>query len=119
MKLLTQTWLYYLTVTFLVFIVGGFIFYNLLQRTIYMQIDEGLLTEKELIENDLKNNLFYSSYSSEYDNNIKFGYISKKFNPSPRSKTTKIIFIGTYKLSELLKIKVTSYTFRIDLIIHL
>ncbi|MCK9202927.1 MAG: HAMP domain-containing histidine kinase [Bacteroidales bacterium] len=50
MKLLTKTSRYYLILSGIVFIVSGLIFYQLLQRVFYSQMDLALKDEKELIE---------------------------------------------------------------------
>lgn len=50
MKLLTKTSRYYLILSGIVFIISGLIFYNLLQRVFYTQLDRTLKDEKLLIE---------------------------------------------------------------------
>ncbi|MCK9423195.1 MAG: HAMP domain-containing histidine kinase [Bacteroidales bacterium] len=50
MKLLTKTSRYYLILSGIVFIISGLIFYHLLQRVFYTQLDRTLKDEKLLIE---------------------------------------------------------------------
>jgi len=50
MKLLTKTSRYYLILSAFVFIISGLIFYDLLHRVLYSQLDQSLKEEKMLIE---------------------------------------------------------------------
>jgi len=49
MKLLTKTSIYYITFSVIAFLIGGFIFNQVIQKIFYHQIDENLKTEKLLI----------------------------------------------------------------------
>ncbi|RDV15517.1 sensor histidine kinase [Pontibacter diazotrophicus] len=49
MRILTKTSLYYLLVSFVVFLVGGFSFYKIMQAEIYDEVDDQLFTDKENI----------------------------------------------------------------------
>ena len=49
MRLLTKTSLYYLLVSFVVFLVGGISFYKIMQIEIYDEVDDQLFTDKENI----------------------------------------------------------------------
>ncbi|MFD2514799.1 sensor histidine kinase [Pontibacter locisalis] len=49
MRLLTKTSLYYLLVSFIVFLVGGISFYKIMQTEIYDEVDDQLFTDKENI----------------------------------------------------------------------
>ena len=49
MRLLTKTSLYYLFVSFVVFLVGGISFYKIMQTEIYDEVDDQLFTDKENI----------------------------------------------------------------------
>jgi len=53
MKLLTRTSIYYFISSLLVFVIGGFIFYNVIQSIFYKQLDDTLITEKKLIEEQI------------------------------------------------------------------
>lgn len=49
MKLLTKTNLYYTLFALIIFIIGGFAFFFIIQNEIYEEIDEALLARKEII----------------------------------------------------------------------
>ena len=49
MKLLTKTNLYYTLFAMIIFIIGGFAFYFIIQNEIYDEIDEALISRKEVI----------------------------------------------------------------------
>ena len=49
MKLLTKTNLYYTLFALIIFIIGGFAFYFIIQNKIYEEIDEALVARKEVI----------------------------------------------------------------------
>src|SRR5664279_3743866 len=49
MKLLTKTNLYYTLFAMIIFIIGGFAFYFIIQNEIYDEIDEALVSRKEVI----------------------------------------------------------------------
>ncbi len=53
MKLLTKTNLYYTFFALLIFIIGGFAFYFIIQNKIYEEIDEALLARKDSITKQL------------------------------------------------------------------
>ena len=54
MKLLTKTNLYYTFFALLIFIIGGFAFFYIIQNKIYEEIDEALLARKDLIIKQLE-----------------------------------------------------------------
>lgn len=54
MKLLTKTSLYLLYFTILAFIAGGFIFYFSIRTIVYKQIDASLVTEKNIIQEQIE-----------------------------------------------------------------
>ncbi|MER2998194.1 sensor histidine kinase [Pontibacter populi] len=49
MRILTKTSLYYLLVSFVVFLMGGIAYYNIMQGEIYDEVDDQLFTDKENI----------------------------------------------------------------------
>ncbi|MEJ8755396.1 HAMP domain-containing sensor histidine kinase [Pontibacter sp. H259] len=49
MRILTKTSLYYLLVSFIVFLMGGIAYYNIMQGEIYDEVDDQLFTDKENI----------------------------------------------------------------------
>ena len=49
MKLLTRTNLYYTLFAMIIFVIGGFAFYFIIQNEIYDEIDEALISRKEVI----------------------------------------------------------------------
>jgi signal transduction histidine kinase len=49
MKLLTKTSIYYITFSVIAFVIGGFIFNQVIQKIFYHQIDQNMTTEKLLI----------------------------------------------------------------------
>src|ERR1035441_2511675 len=49
MKLLTKTNLYYTFFALIIFIIGGFAFFFIIQNKIYEEIDEALISRKEVI----------------------------------------------------------------------
>jgi signal transduction histidine kinase len=56
MKLLTKTNIYYTFFALIIFIIGGFAFFYIIQNKIYEEIDEALLSRKDFITKQLKNN---------------------------------------------------------------
>lgn len=54
MKLLAKSTFYYLFFTSLIIFAGGFLLYFTIRKHIYEQIDEGLLTEKEIIRDQIE-----------------------------------------------------------------
>jgi signal transduction histidine kinase len=54
MKLLTKTNLYYTFFALIIFIIGGFAFFYIIQNKIYEEIDEALLSRKDIIIKQLK-----------------------------------------------------------------
>jgi signal transduction histidine kinase len=55
MKLLTKTNIYYTFFALIIFIIGGFAFFYIIQNKIYEEIDEALLSRKDFITKQLKN----------------------------------------------------------------
>ena len=55
MKLLTKTNLYYTFFALIIFIIGGFAFFFIIQNKIYEEIDEALISRKEVIIKQLVN----------------------------------------------------------------
>jgi hypothetical protein len=55
MKLLTKTNIYYIFFALIIFIIGGFAFFYIIQNKIYEEIDEALLSRKDFISKQLKN----------------------------------------------------------------
>jgi signal transduction histidine kinase len=55
MKLLTKTNIYYTFFALIIFIIGGFAFFYIIQNKIYEEIDEALLSRKDFIAKQLKN----------------------------------------------------------------
>jgi len=55
MKLLTKTNLYYTFFALIIFIIGGFAFFFIIQNKIYKEIDEALISRKEVILKQLVN----------------------------------------------------------------
>jgi len=54
MKLLTKTSLYLLYFTTIAFIIGGFIFYYSIRTIVYKQINDALITEKNIIQEQIE-----------------------------------------------------------------
>jgi signal transduction histidine kinase len=55
----------------LVFIIGGFVFYTLLENIFYKQIDDGLLTEKNIIETEIQHDKDIPDYSARFGHEIE------------------------------------------------
>jgi signal transduction histidine kinase len=77
MHLLTKTFLYYLTLTAGVFLVGGVIFYFLIGHIFYNQVDEGIVTEKEIIADEIENNSHIPDYSVRFGHQIEVLILNK------------------------------------------
>jgi signal transduction histidine kinase len=66
MKLLTKTNIYYTFFALIIFIIGGFAFFYIIQNKIYEEIDEALLSRKDFITKQL--NIKGESYFNELTN---------------------------------------------------
>jgi signal transduction histidine kinase len=60
-----------------VLIIGGFLFYTVLEGLFYKQIDQGLLTEKDIIETELQHDAGVPDYSSRFGHEIAVDLYNK------------------------------------------
>lgn len=92
MRLLTKTFLYYLILTAGVFLVGGVIFYFLIDHIFYNQVDEGIVTEKEIIADEIENNSNIPDYSARFGHQIEVLILSRPVVPMFAIKDTLISY---------------------------
>ena len=71
MKLLTKTLVYFIITSLIVFLMGGLLFYGILKHTFYQQTDDGLLTEKNIIEEEIQHNQEIPDYSERFGHEIE------------------------------------------------
>jgi signal transduction histidine kinase len=71
--------------------VGGFIFYNGLKIIYYNQIDEGLATEKSIIEEEIQQDDNIPNYSDRFGHEIEVLTFNKKIKPYFRITDTTIV----------------------------
>jgi signal transduction histidine kinase len=90
MRLLTKTFLYYLTITAGVFLIGGVTFYFLIDHIFYNQVDEGIVTEKEIIADEIENNSNIPDYSARFGHQIEVLILDRQLVPKFVIKDTLI-----------------------------
>jgi signal transduction histidine kinase len=71
LKILTKTLVYFIVTSLIVFLAGGLILYGVLKHTFYRQIDEGLYTEKSIIEEEIQHNKDIPDYSLRFGHEIE------------------------------------------------
>jgi signal transduction histidine kinase len=77
MKLLSKTTLYYIGFSVVIFLVGGIIFYHLLNNIFYRQIDENLAEEKLLIEETINHSTSVPDFRSVFGHMIEITILNK------------------------------------------
>ncbi|MDP4207435.1 MAG: HAMP domain-containing sensor histidine kinase [Bacteroidota bacterium] len=91
MKLLNKTLILFFSTSLFVFIIGGFGFYGMLKHLFYKQIDEGLLTEKAIIETEIHHNPDVPDYTSRFGHEIEVIVYNRGVKPSFSLKDTAIL----------------------------
>lgn len=81
MRLLVKTSIYYLAIFSLVLILGGVFFYKGLKHIVYTQIDQGLLTEKLIIDEEIRHNDDIPDYSIRFGHEIEVFIFNHKVKP--------------------------------------
>lgn len=71
MKLLTKTTFYYILFSFILFIAGGFISYHVIYNVVYRQLDETLITEKEIIEEAIEQSDSVPDFTDRFGHQIE------------------------------------------------
>jgi signal transduction histidine kinase len=71
LKILTKTLVYFIVTSLVVFLVGGLLLYGILKHTFYQQVDDGLFTEKGIIEEEIQHNKDIPDYSSRFGHEIE------------------------------------------------
>ena len=90
MKLLTRTSIYYFLFSLLVFITGGFIFFKVIQSLFYDQIDETLVTEKQLIEEQINFSDSIPDFRTVFGHMIEVTILNSRQKKSEYVKDTLI-----------------------------
>jgi signal transduction histidine kinase len=84
LKLLAKTSVYYFGSAIIVFLIGGFIFFEVLKIIFYKQVDENLYTEKVIIEEEIQQNPSIPDYSVRFGHEIEVilynHFIQKSFS---------------------------------------
>jgi signal transduction histidine kinase len=90
MKLLTKTSLFYLISFSIILVLGGFSFYKGLNIILYKQIDDGLITEKSIIEEEISHNDSIPDFTSNFSNEIEVFRYTYAIEPSYKLEDTTI-----------------------------
>jgi signal transduction histidine kinase len=90
LKLLNKTILYFIIISIVVFSAGGFVFYRLVRSIIIGQIDTSLLTEKELIEEQIFHFDSVPDFTTVFGHQIEVTVYDHKINPSQKIIDTLI-----------------------------
>jgi signal transduction histidine kinase len=92
MKLLTKTNLFYTLFALLIFVIGGFAFYFIMQNEIYEEIDEALISRKEVIlkQSAIKGEGYFSELAKWDD--IRIIKTNQRFKEMPSGFSDTLIF---------------------------
>jgi signal transduction histidine kinase len=92
MKLLTKTNLYYTLFAMIIFIIGGFAFYFIIQNEIYEEIDEALISRKEVIlkQSEIKGEGYFNELAKWDD--IRISKANQKSAEIPSGFSDTLIF---------------------------
>jgi signal transduction histidine kinase len=90
MRLLTKTFLYYISFAAVIFALGGVISYFLIGNIFYRQLDEGMITEKDIITQEINSNSHVPDYSSRFGHQIEVVLLDRKLSPRFYMKDTTI-----------------------------
>lgn len=111
MKLLTKTSLYLLYFTVIAFIASGFIFYYSIRSIVYKQIDASLITEKNIIQEQIEHTDTIPDFNAAFGHLIEVKVFDHVFKQKQTFKDTtinsdndeddlpyrKLYFLGTTK----------------------
>lgn len=90
MKLLNKTILYYIIISTVIFSTGGIVFYRLVRSIIIDQIDTSLLTEKEIIEEQILHFDSVPDFTTVFGHQIEVTVYDYKVKPSQKIVDTLI-----------------------------
>ena len=90
MKLLNKTILYYIIISTVIFSTGGIVFYRLVRSIIIDQIDTSLLTEKEIIEEQILHFDSVPDFTTVFGHQIEVTVYDYKVEPSQKIVDTLI-----------------------------
>jgi len=97
-KLLTRTSIYYFIFSLLLFIVGGFVFYNVIQSLFDEQIDETLMTEKQLIVEQINYSDSLPDFRTVFGHMIEVSVFDKPLKKSESIKDTVVYDKGVSEM---------------------
>lgn len=110
MKLLTKTTLFILYFTVFAFIASGFIFYYSIRTIVYKQIDSSLITEKNIIQEQIEHTDTIPDFNAAFGHLIEVKLYDRTFKLKQKIKDTiinadnddnipyrKLYFTGTTK----------------------
>jgi signal transduction histidine kinase len=81
-KLLNKTTLYYVIISFSIFLIGGFVFYHTIRSVVYRQLDENLLTEQQIIQEEIDHLDSIPDFSTRFGHQIEVAIYNHAFLPS-------------------------------------
>jgi len=91
MKLLTRTSIYYISFSIISFLIGGVLMYYFISRIIYNKTDDTLITEKELIEEQIANSDHLPDFSVLFGHQIEVTIYDKAIQRKESIKDTLIL----------------------------
>jgi signal transduction histidine kinase len=81
-KLLNKTTLYYIIISFIIFLVGGLVFYHTIKSVVYRQLDETLVTEQQIIEEEIDHLDSVPDFTTRFGHQIEVAIYNHPFLPS-------------------------------------
>ena len=82
MKLLNKTTLYYIIISFIIFLAGGLVFYHTTRKIVYRQLDENLITEQQIIQEEIDHLDSVPDFSTRFGHQIEVIIYNHPFLPS-------------------------------------
>ena len=82
MKLLNKTTLYYIIISFIIFLAGGIVFYHTIKAVVYRQLDENLYTEQQIIQEEIDHLDSVPDFSTRFGHQIEVAIYNHPFLPS-------------------------------------
>lgn len=82
MKLLNKTTLYYIIISFIIFLAGGLIFFHSIRVVVYRQLDETLVTEQQIIEEEIDHSDSVPDFTTRFGHQIEVIIYNHPFRPS-------------------------------------
>jgi signal transduction histidine kinase len=95
LKLLARTSIYFVYTFSIILILGGYTFYKGLKIIYYKQIDEGLITEKNIIEEEIQQDDDLPDYSERFGHDIEVEIYKHKVKPFYKIIDTTIVADST------------------------